>query len=479
MTTPTDLADLIRRTVEETDADERPTHVALRARLDDRELREVWIALRAAPPKFLHAISITYADSDAALPSDAAPSHDDLFQITVRKFTVPGELRIFLAASIPKVADFLGDVDSVLIGEMATAETFTTRRSRFQLWTAEAAAPYVPLEPLPDPRSFCTDLTGTSTIPADLRPWLLRARPERAGKAFRAWTALASRRLLATVSNQVSITDGALTYHFSGPPSRAFSIPDDKATSLFYRLTAGVAWMFDGQDVEARHLLLANEWARSYRADTLADLGDRALESARGAYDAYVKSSSRETLRALAELRKAVIDESQKVSQRAQDLTASLWRDFAIATVPFILKVLPDTAKLPSTTISAGIAIAAAVFLLYSYSVQSYINYRFFKHQGDARGIWRQVLNTVLSQTEIYDFSEQPIRRAICDYYRICASVGVVYLILVCLLGAFARYELTQVPPGAAPAPSVATTPTDTRKQPDLSRPLPPAATIP
>ena len=47
-------------------------------------------------------------------------------------------------------------------------------------------------------------------------------------------------------------------------------------------------WREGHRDADTRHLLLANEWARSYRREKPDDIGDGALESAKGAYSAYV-----------------------------------------------------------------------------------------------------------------------------------------------------------------------------------------------
>jgi hypothetical protein len=113
-----------------------------------------------------------------------------------------------------------------------------------------------------------------------------------------------------TSADQVTVEAGEARYHLSGPPSQTFAVTDADLPVLAPGLLAGVEWVYvSGFDVETRHLLLANEWARAYRPDALAGLADRALESAKAAYKAYVKSSSRETLKALADLRKAVIEE--------------------------------------------------------------------------------------------------------------------------------------------------------------------------
>jgi hypothetical protein len=456
MTTPTQLVELILRTAAADPVDERDGVVAFRADLADADLRASWLALRAQRPAYLDAVTLKFDGTDLDLADNAAPALGDRFQITLGEAAVAGELRLLFASALARALNRLDDVACVQIGQMGPDETFVTHRSRFQLWTLDPVPPYAPSEPLSDPRALCTDLTGAGIVPADLRPWLLRVAPAHAAAAFEAWRGAASRRLMAALADQVSMAAGQVVYHFAGPPSRSFSLADDVAVGLFERLTVGAGWVFsDGRDVDTRHLLLASEWARSYRPDALSQLGDGSLESARAAYNAYVKSGSRETLKALADLRQAVIAETQKASERAQDLTSGIWKDLAVAAAPFVLEILPESAKAASRLVAGGLAVAAAVFLVYSFSVQAYINHRYFKHQSDARGIWRQALNTVLSQAEIEQFSETPITESLRDYERVRTSVGVFYALLVAILVVFAAYNFTR-PPAAAARPTAA-----------------------
>jgi len=109
-------------------------------------------------------------------------------------------------------------------------------------------------------------------------------------------------------------------------------------------LLKGADWTFTtgARDADTRHLLLAAEWARSHSG---GQLGEGCSESAEAAYGAYVKAGSKDSLKALAELRKTVVDEAQKASQKAQDMAGAMWKDLAVATTPFVIKVLPDSEK--------------------------------------------------------------------------------------------------------------------------------------
>ncbi len=176
------------------------------------------------------------------------------------------------------------------------------------------------------------------------------------------------------------------------------------------------------------------------------------LESARAAYAAYVKSGSRETLKALADLRKAVVEETQRVSQRAQDLAGALWKDLTVAAAPFVLKILADAAKTSSQSVAGGLALAAAVFLVFSFCIQVHINRRYLRGQKAARAVWRNALNSVLSPAEVEEFSDRPIDSAVRDYRRVHLLVGGFYVFLVIALLTFAAQSLAPVASADVPA---------------------------
>jgi len=327
------------------EATESPGDLILRSALADSALRRDWRALRTTPG-----------------------AGSEILSRTASKATVDGELRLLLGRSASVCGDALASCSCVQVADMAVDETFATFGTRVQPWTADPPAPFAPSEPLADPREFTKDFTGTGAVPRDVRPWLLRSAPITRGATFQAWQTTALHRLTAAIADQVTWEAGATWYHLSGPPSQTFALSDADLLVLAPGLFAGAGWVYGaGFDVETRHLLLANESARAYRPDALIGLADRAFDSAKSAYNAYVKSSSRETLKALADLRKAVIEETQKVSQRAQDLANALWKDLAVAAAPFVVKILSDAANISTGAIAGGLAFVAAAFLAFSY----------------------------------------------------------------------------------------------------------------
>lgn len=460
MTTPRQIAELAALTAGVDGLEDSPDELIVRAPLDDANIRTRWLAVRAAPPAYLDQVTIVEADGDAELANDAPPAAGSRFRITLRKRLQAGQLRLFFARSLGQWMERTQDADVVLLGDLGADETFSTRRNRYELWTLDAPEPAALSEPLPDPRAYCADFTGRET-PADLRPWLLRNGPARAGEAYDLWRTAAAKHLLASLCDRVSDDEGRARYHFSGPPSRAFSLSDAEIAAVHDRLQEAAKWVFaEARDADTRHLFLAAELARTYRSGAHGELGEGSLDSAKAAYSAYVKAGSKETLKALTELRRAVVEEGQKAAQRAQDLAGSMWKDIAVAAVPFVLKFLPDASK-PANQLLAGLfALIAAAFLVFSFLTQIHINRRFFRTQKAARTVWKRALATALTPTEIEEFSETPIQNGLSDYRSVRAAVGTFYSILVLVLVIYAAanfYGIARPPPLNARADALST----------------------
>lgn len=455
MMTPSQLADLVRRSDPQGEIDERHDALSFAAALGEPALRAEWLALVQTPPSFATGISIKIGDSDGDLEDDRPIAPGDRFQIRVAKRLAPDILLLFFSEGYADNADAHSAVGHVRVADMPTGGTFTTYRTRFETWTEDAPVPFAPLEKLPDPRTFASDFTQLNVVPQDIRPWLLGTAPETESAMFAAWRLIAVRKLLASLADRVCIEEGQVIYAFSGPPACKVALGDADAPTLFGRVTEGAVWVYaEGlRDADTRHLLLANEWARTGRKAALADMGQGSLESAKGAYSAYVKAGSKETLKALAELRKSIVDETQKISQRAQDLIGAMWKDVAVAAAPFALKIFPDAGKAETSCIASGLAIGAALFLIFSYVMQWHINAKWFEQQKNARDIWKSQLNLVLDPNEVDALSDPPVNASVKSYKNVRGWVGGFYAILVILLILFA---FSNRPGAAASADSAA-----------------------
>lgn len=435
--TPSALAKAVRA-LERTDRiRELPGTLTFFCPLSGLKDRDVWLSLQESRPPFIDGVSIVYEGTDLPLSRGAPTDPKHMFMITVGKQTAVGELRFLLTDALSEEnASRIASASLIRIAEMEANETFSTLMARFEGWTVDAGAPYASSEPLAcSPQKLARTYGNEEVVCADLRPWLLRGAPAAAGNAYTQWKQLASRWVLAALSNEVSVKGGTTNYVFTGPPKRSLEAPAPFDDTLADELQAAANWVYvQGRDPEARHILFSNELARAHNEPLLTHVVKSSLTSAESGYNAHVKSGSRETLKALADLRKAVFEETQKISQRAQDLAGSLWKDVAIAAAPFVLKILPDAGKAAEPIIMAAFPLAAAVFLTFSFSVQVYVNHRFFEHQDTTRVVWKRALAIALSDKEIEQLSEQPVQDSLRDYKRVLLAVFFVYLTLVGIL---------------------------------------------
>jgi hypothetical protein len=252
--------------------------------------------------------------------------------------------------------------------------------------------------------------------------------------------------LLASLVSRAWVEDNNVWLQASGPPIYKIRADDAALPSAREKLNGAANWVFlSGKDIKARHLIFANELARAYRPNQdFAITLDRAFEAAKVTYEAHVQSSSRETIKALADLRKTVIDETQKVAQRAQDLTATLWRDLAVSVASFVLKILGDASKVTGPVISASFYFAAAMFVALSFALQWRINTAFISSQTSSRQQWMQTLYSYISEREREEIAEAPIKQAMRNYYETRAVLTVVYIFLVIVLIIFGMIVLRQ-----------------------------------
>jgi hypothetical protein len=204
--------------------------------------------------------------------------------------------------------------------------------------------------------------------------------------------------------------------------------------AAFRPLHLAAEWVFaDATDQDTRHLLFAVELAHTLRASgrSLADGVPIALESAKAAYRAHLQSANRDTLRALAELRQAVTEETHKTVQRTQELTGVLWRDLLVAAAPFVLKILPDAAKIPAKPVAEVFILGAALYILGSFVMTTLVNRDYFREQDRSRLAWQGSLLRYLPMGEVGGISDVPIRAARKVYDKVYAGVAVFYVFLV------------------------------------------------
>lgn len=413
---------------------------------------------------------------DPAIGGDVEPDEDfdpnRTVTVTVVKPVVHGVAAFIFSWAAAEHIEAATPARLVACLELESRAAFLCRSLKVETWhldqTFDVPASAVPI----GPRKLVKDFVPGREVTDDLSPWLLLEAPAVTSNVYEAWRRQAARRLLGGLVNVALQEDGEVWLQASGPPMFRIASSDPAIETSLDDLTKGAEWVYlTGHDLDARHLIFAVELARAYRSATpFAEVVHQARESATTTYEAHVQSASRETLKALADLRKTIIDETQKVTQRAQDLTSGLWRDVAVSASPFVLKILGDAAKQPNIEIAAGFYFAAAIFIVVSFGLQVRINGAYLENQRRARAKWFEVLYAIISPTERKTIAEDPISKAEAAYKETRLFVGMIYVVLVAILIGFGIATLWRFLPSQNTSATLSTQQTNAKSFTDTPR---------
>lgn len=440
----------------------------MRGRLPSADAQAAWLVFADEIPAPFSALQVY----NPAVGGDlvAADVFDSTREVVITLGKPSAEACAFFVfqSGIPQYLAQRRVLPRLAIADFNSSQAFRARGLEVVWW--DLAQPIPPPELVVnsiDPTRYVRDFVPDREIVSDLSPWILEGTPAALSSAYEAWERVAARRLLGGLVSRAWLEDGQVWLQAAAtPPIYRIKADDLALPSARSHLTEAAHWVFlSGTDIEARHLLFSGELARASRPQQdLATTLEQALEAAKAAYEAHVQSSSRETLKALADLRKTVIDETQKVAQRAQDLAATLWRDLAVSAAPFILKILGEATKAPNPLISSLFYFFAALFIGLSFWLQWRINAAFFASQTSSRRSWLQSLYSYISVREREEIAETPIEQAMKNYRETRGALLVVYVLLIIVLVAAGVHTLYEAPvpsnSGTGVTPSSSAAPT-------------------
>ena len=236
-------------------------------------------------------------------------------------------------------------------------------------------------------------------------------------------------------------------FNLIGPRTRRIplGVPDPTDAELFRSLQDASKWVYlDSRDVEVKHTLFTNELAREWPEgprfyEQFSLRAPKALDSAKTAYRAHLRNESKETLKSLTDLRKALSEEVSKVSAQTRELVGTLWRDFAIAMAAVLSRIAlifadkqPSADSLPMKTVLVG----TAVFLLVDLAITLKTNARFMRIAAESRSVWGRKLYGFLSDDDVKFLAEDPIQESIETYNQAkWAVIGIYVVVIIVLLG--------------------------------------------
>lgn len=286
---------------------------------------------------------------------------------------------------------------------------FRTKRLSVCSWD-EVAAPG-PCTSLKSPRELVRSFGDTALVPRDVAPFLLDAMNTDipwGDVAFVAFVRAAYPALVVSLAGEVEPT--RLTY--IGPPRLTIAVgeswdPTALGSTGFVALQRVASWVYElAPATELRHRLFVHEFARL--ADTGKSIGaavagyfEAALDGARITYHYGLHDQSKDAIKSLTDLRKAVMEETSKISETARQL--------ALNTAGALFYGLGLLAGKLTTTISPWLLDAMGILgALYLCTVIG-TNWRFLTQQAAQRKVWRKKLYRYLTDTEYKELVLDPV----------------------------------------------------------------------
>lgn len=300
------------------------------------------------------------------------------------------------------------------------------------------------------PRDLVREAAQERLVPADIRLWLLHmpieARLWIEGR-FQVVAELAAPALVRCLASEVS---GMSNVSFSASPRRNLILKGDSSQTLglsgLSALVDAARWVYeDESSTHQRHALYAAEVGRSVEANAdvaaaLTASGPDILQGAQFAYELAMADLGKEALRAQADLRKAVADDTARAAEGARSIATSLATAFATAIGLFVAR----SSSSAKPEILVAIAVLVAVYLL-TVSISSF---RYLSIQKSLRHEWRTRFYRFVPDLDYRKMVTEPVERAE-QVYRYIAGLC---FIAALGLGLFVAFEICNQTWSPAPA---------------------------
>jgi hypothetical protein len=335
---------------------------------------------------------------------------------------------------------------------------FTTWSSRFTSWgdTTE----FSPQPASKDPRQLVRETAGQRLIPSEIGPWLLSNPDEVLEEdiCFGVWADVAAPTLMRVLSDEIAVDGGRLT--FRGPPRLHLAPPpDDSLRTLradgFGALQEAAGWVFENRrEAEMRHTLFSLEFARSAigRDDAVTafrDTADVALEGARIAYQLGLLDLSRDTLKSLADLRKAVGEDVSKTSDTTRQMITALAGALSVGMGLIAARL--------NSSIDYRLLSGLGIVVVGYVTLMALSGFGYLSSQARLRVEWRPRLYSFLAKEEYQSIVMAPINRAATWFY-VVAIPGVLLslasLLIILTVAPDERVHAKETAKYSAPPPS-------------------------
>lgn len=286
--------------------------------------------------------------------------------------------------------------------------------------------------------------------PISLEPWINAGIAPDNGQAVEIWRDVAAQMIVRSLPNDLYREGEIFKVGLSGQPPRRLDLGLFRSNEIQFKILQEAAtWLYlEGDDIDVRHTFLSAELAREWAPDVtfyagLASRLPRALESARLVYKAHLRSGSKDTLKALADLRKVLSEEVQKLLQQSRDLSSAVWRDVAIAIGVLAVRFAMDGIRASQVTTEFGaIYCLVALYIGVSYAITVSTNNKFLAIVETSRRSWRTKLYSFLDDDDYKILADKPLGDAIAAYRTTQWITTLVVLVVVLALLAGATHEI-------------------------------------
>lgn len=355
-----------------------------------------------------------------------ATNGDGLHLTAQRPPTPPGVEAVLTRSGFEALLD--RDPKTSVVWVEGLWSSVETRSVRYTSWWDEA--PFAKAEG-PDSVAKVARVLGVNGPGSHLGRWLLRSPGMQVDDAaLSPWRLRAGSRLLRALAQEIEPDDRLL---FRGPPPARFTVAnlEELPRDGFATVQSVAGWLLENErELENRHGLLAAEISRDAMRDgdakDLAAVLIAALEGAKIAYNFGITQQSRDSLKALGDLRKAVADDTAKLSETMRTLGAAVV-GAVFANIGLIVTrlTLPANSKFVGP---AAILIGVVLTIYVATIIGSGIHYIWV--QGYLRKEWRSSLYRFLAQDDYRRLVEIPVGRAELAFWC-TAGAGAVMVVLL------------------------------------------------
>lgn len=336
------------------------------------------------------------------------------FRAMIDKPEAPvGVLRILTKVGF---AEWLGRGDTRAHWQVAgLSDTIIAQDVCITDWEKEAPAPPLNL-PLRSPRTLVREYAAQRAVPSALGRWLLSEDTPFvfADPLIAIWANAVAHRLILSLPDEYDAERHSL--RFKGPPRLDLKLPEAEAVAPvlgekgFLALQTAARWVFEiERETEMRHILLSTELARCGGSDAdaapfLRDNLEAALEGARTAYQIQLAGLSNDTLKALAELRKSLTDETAKVVDATRQIITALAGALAVGVGLIAARLTSAPSPVLLMLVMGIAAIYVAITILSGIA--------FMRLQRQVRAQWQPRLYRFLSVPDYQALVSTPAGKA-------------------------------------------------------------------